>query len=116
LSLRRREEGSEGSGGNARTALETRWLHLTRVTLPGLAASHGWPVRNDHCFQRVLLDAACGGRWLDHVAGRPAYKTIDATRLATAVTLAQAVASGSADLAALNRQSLAWRGKRSAWT
>lgn len=94
-----------------RTDLEARWLHLTRVTLPGLAATRGWPIRNDHCFQRVLLDAACGGRWLDHVEGRPAYKAIDETRLATAVTLARAVASGTADLAGLNRQSLAWRGK-----
>ena len=101
-----------GSAVPGRAALETDWLHLTRVTLPALAASRGWPIRNDHCFQRVLLDAACGGRWLDHVTGRPAYKMIDDDRLATAVSLAQAVASRSADLAALNRQSLRWRGKR----
>lgn len=68
-------------------------------------------MRNDHCFQRILLDAACGGRWLDHVAGRPAYKAIDPARLAAAVALARAVAAGNADLDALNRQSLGWRGK-----
>jgi len=68
-------------------------------------------VRHDHCFQRILLDAACGGRWLDHVAGRPAYKAIDTGRLAAAVALARSVAAGTADLDALNRQSLGWRGK-----
>ena len=95
-----------------RLELETRWLDLTRRTLPGLAASRGWPVRFDHCFQRILLDAACGGRWLDHVTGRPAYKAIDDGKLIHAVDLAQQVAVGTADLHALNRRSLDWRGKR----
>lgn len=94
-----------------RSALEARWLHLTRGALPALAAERCWPVRLDHCFQRILLDAACGGRWLDHVAGRPAYKAIDDARLQQAVGLAEQVATGEADLHALNRQSLAWRGK-----
>lgn len=94
-----------------RAQLEARWLHLTRVILPGLAGERRWPVRLDHCFQRILLDAACGGRWLDHVAGRPAYKAIDDARLRSAVALGERVADGTADLHALNRQSLIWRGK-----
>ena len=94
-----------------RAALEARWLDLTRKTLPGLAAERRWPVDRDHCFQRILLDAACGGRWLDLITGRPAYKAIDETRLGAAVALAEAVAAGDADLHALNRQSLEWRGK-----
>lgn len=68
-------------------------------------------MRADHCFQRILLDQACGGRWYDHIAGRPAYAHADDTVLARAVTLAEAVRDGIADLAAMNRQSLAWRGK-----
>lgn len=94
-----------------RADLEARWLHLTRVALPALAGERSWPIRHDHCFQRILLDAACGGRWLDHVAERPAYRAIDAERLAAAVALAEAVEAGAADLHALNRRSLAWRGK-----
>lgn len=94
-----------------RLALEARWLDLTRRTLPGLAAERRWPVRFDHCFQRILLDAACGGRWMDHVTGRPAYKAIDAAKLAAAVSLAEQVAANMADLHALNRRSLDWRGK-----
>lgn len=95
-----------------RAALETRWLQLTRVELPALACTRGWPVRADHCFQRILLDHAVGGCWYAHVAARPAYKHLDADRLAAAVALGEAVAAGGADLRALNAQSLAWRGKR----
>ncbi len=94
-----------------RAALERRWLALTRETLPAMAPARGWPVRADHCFQRILLDHAVGGRWYDHVAGRPAYRHVAADALARAVALGEAVAAGEADLAALNRQSLIWRGK-----
>lgn len=77
-----------------RAALESRWLHLTRDTLPALARERGWPVHADHCFQRILLDAACGGRWYDHVAGRPAYAHADVAILAAAVALADRAAAG----------------------
>lgn len=92
-----------------RPALETRWLQLTCETLPALAAARQWPVGADHCFQRILLDNAVGGRWYDHVAQRPAYKHIAAHHLAAAVALGEAVAAGTADLHALNARSLAWR-------
>lgn len=94
-----------------RDELERRWLDLTRGALPGLAGAREWPVRFDHCFQRILLDNACGGRWLDLVDGRPAYRAIDEGRLRAAVALAEAVVDGRADLHALNARSLAWRGK-----
>ncbi|WP_093333075.1 GCN5-related N-acetyltransferase [Sphingomonas rubra] len=94
-----------------RTALEAAWLHLTRVELPALAAEREWPVRADHCFQRILLDHAVNGRWYDHIADRPAYRHLDAVRLAAAIALGRDVIAGRADLAALNRQSLRWRGK-----
>ena len=92
-----------------RMNLEQDWLQLTRETLPSLAASRSWPVREDHCFQRILLDAVCGGVWYDHVNGRPAYRRIDAERLAAAVALGERVAKGEEDLHALNAQSLSWR-------
>jgi hypothetical protein len=94
-----------------RATLEQRWLALTRETMPALAAERGWPVRNDHCFQRILLDNAVGGVWYDAIPRRPAYRHADAALLTRAVDLGEAVLVGSADLAALNRQSLAWRGK-----
>ncbi|MFS0772155.1 GCN5-related N-acetyltransferase [Sphingomonas sp. 1P08PE] len=94
-----------------RHALETEWLHLTRDTLPPLAAARGWPVSADHCFQRILLDHGCGGRWYDHIPRRPAYVHAPDAVLARAVALAHAVIAGEVDLAALNDRSLAWRGK-----
>lgn len=93
----------------ARLALEAAWLELTRRELPGHAAARGWPVRADHCFQRILLDNAVGGVWYDAVEGRPAYRHVAAPVLERAVALGQAAAGGEADLHELNRRSLAWR-------
>lgn len=95
-----------------RATLEERWLELTRTVLPSLASERGWPVRADHCFQRILLDNAFGGRWYDFVPRRPAYAHADAAALAHAVALGEAAVAGTVDLADLNRRSLVWRGKR----
>ena len=94
------------------TRLQLDWLQLTRETLPALAAGRAWPVSADHCFQRILLDNACGGCWYDHVAGRPAYTRADPAILARAVALGEAVVAGGADLADLNARSLGWRRAR----
>ena len=95
----------------SRTALERRWLALTRETLPAAARHRDWPVRADHCFQRILLDHACGGVWYDRIDGRPAYRAAPETVLSRALRTGEAVLAGQADLHALNAQSLRWRGK-----
>ncbi len=89
-----------------------RYLHLTRIVLPDMARrSHThWPVRADHCFQRIVLDTVCGGVWYAHIA-RPAWRHLDPDRARRAVRLCEDIIAERADLAALNRQSLAWRGK-----
>ena len=95
-------------------ALRARWLAVTKQELPARARQERWPLRNDHCFQRVVLDAVCGGRWYDHVE-RPAYRNLDAARLTEAVTLAERLVTdpaGESLLRELNAQSLAWRGKQ----
>jgi hypothetical protein len=94
-----------------RDAMQARWLDLTRREMPGLAGIRGWPVRADHCFQRILLDNAFGGVWYDHVVRRPAYVHADPAALARAVALGEAAIAGTVDLAKLNRRSLDWRGK-----
>lgn len=95
-----------------RGAAEARWLTLTREVLPAMAPARDWPVRADHCFQRIFLDNACQGVWYDHIPGRPAYARADRGLLNRAIALAEATAAGDADLALLNGRSLAWRRRR----
>lgn len=95
----------------ARRALTDRWFALTREELPALAAERGWPVRFDHCFQRILLDNAVSGFWRDHIAAS-AWRFASDEQLALAIALGEAAAAGRVDLAELNAKSLAWRGKR----
>ena len=89
-----------------------QYLHLTRTVMPALAqtSKRHWPVRNDHCFQRIVLDTICGGVGYDHIA-RPAYKHLSQAQATLAVQLCQQIIEDMADLKALNQQSLAWRGK-----
>ena len=95
----------------ARVALEARWLDLTRRRMPEAAAARAWPVRFDHCFQRILLDNATGGTWYDAIPLRPAYRHAPDAVLREAVRLGEAALGGTADLPDLNRRSLAWRGR-----
>ena len=95
--------------------LVSRYIVLTKEVMPHLAlTSHKhWPVSNDHCFQRIVLDAVCGGVWYDYLP-RPAYKNLPHDQAANAVKLCNDIISGDADLIALNKQSLQWRGKTGA--
>ena len=96
-----------------RTAdLVSRYLVLTKEIMPHLArTSHPhWPVCNDHCFQRIVLDTLCGGVWYDWLP-RPAYKNLTQDLAAKAVNLCNKIILGDIDLVVLNDQSLKWRGK-----
>ncbi|MFW2829149.1 GCN5-related N-acetyltransferase [Sphingomonas sp. ID0503] len=93
-------------------SLERSWLELTRKRLPAEAAARDWPVSADHCFQRILLDNACGGCWYDHISGRPAYAAADSALLLRALHLGEAVLDGNGDLIQLNARSLVWRKQR----
>ena len=90
-----------------------RYLHLTRMVMPALARTtkRHWPVRNNHCFQRIVLDTIYAGIWHDHIP-RPAYQHLGETEAMRAVHLCEQIISGETDLILLNRQSLNWRGKR----
>ena len=89
------------------------YMHLTKEVLPSLAKSDqpDWPVSEDHCFQRIVLDTICSGAWYEHLE-RPAYKHLTNDQAKRAVELCQNIADGRADLKLLNQQSLIWRGKR----
>ena len=88
------------------------YMHLTKEVLPSMARSDRtfWPVSEDHCFQRIVLDNVCGGVWYEHL-GRPAYKHLTNDQAQRAVMLCQDIAERRANLQQLNHQSLFWRGK-----
>ena len=94
-----------------REVLLSRWLTLTRETLPAMAAGERWPIRLDHCFMRVCLDTAMGRRW-DEVVRRPAVRHLSEAELARAVEVAEAVVRDPGRLPGLNAQSLRMRGVR----
>ena len=92
--------------------LNKTYMHLTKEVLPSTARSNrqDWPVSEDHCFQRIILDQVCGGVWYEHL-GRPAYKHLTKDQAQRAVELCRDIADGRVDLKQLNQQSLIWRGK-----
>jgi hypothetical protein len=97
-----------------REGLLARYRELVGHDLPDAAARGRWTLRANHCFGRVLLDAAVGACWydvLDRRAG-PAYRQLDDGRLTAAVALGERVlVEGDALLRELDAQSLRWRGK-----
>ena len=88
------------------------YRHLTKEILPSIAQNdrRDWPVSEDHCFQRIVLDTICGDAWYGHLDS-PAYKHLTDDQAKRAVELCQEIVDGRADLHQLNRQSLIWRGK-----
>ena len=95
-----------------RERLIERYQHLTKVVMPkmGKTTRTNWPVVNDHCFQRIILDNICGGVWYDQIE-RPAYRHLTVQQAVDAVHLCEQIIAGDVSLSDLNRRSLAWRGK-----
>ena len=98
--------------GDDRYDLQERYLELTRVRLPKAARDGAWPVRDDHCFMRIVLDHLFEGCWYDHLDRRlRAYRRLNDTQLRAAVALAERMLAEGPDLVMrLNAASLAWRG------
>ena len=105
---------SAQGAGDAEAALRRRWRELVGERLPGAARGRpDWPVRLDHCFARILLDDACDAPWRERIRV-PAWREAPPALLERAIATGEAVLAGQADLDALNRRSLALRGKRRA--
>jgi hypothetical protein len=97
-----------------RAGLLARYRELVLVELPRAARAGRWVVTEDHCFGRIVLDHAVGGRWYDVLDRRrsPAFAQLDDARLAGAVRLAERMlAEGDPLVRELDEQSLRWRGK-----
>ncbi len=97
-----------------RAHLLARYRELVLGELPRRARAEGWVVTDDHCFGRIVLDHAVGGRWYDVLDRRrsPAFAQLTDDQLASAVALAERVlADGDPLLRELDARSLAWRGR-----
>ena len=95
--------------------LAAEYTRLTKTVLPKLAAEGRFPIRFDHCFQRVALDHAFGACWYGHLdrSKGAAIKQIGTQELARAVAVARhMVAEGIEAVRKLDEQSLLWRGKQ----
>lgn len=92
------------------TDLQNRYLALIDKTLPELAKNthRHWPISEDHCFARVVLDNICQDVWYNKISA-PAYQHMSQQQLNEAITLCENIQNGRVDLHLLNRRSLDWR-------
>ncbi len=96
------------------TQLRHQYLELTNQALPKLALSRNFPIRYNHCFQRIILDNLFGCCWYKVLERQqePAYKQLTEEQLEQAIVLAnQIIAQPDPYLQQLNQNSLSWRGK-----
>lgn len=91
------------------SALQAEYRRLTETVLPEQATAD-WPVQDDHCFQRIVLDTLCEGVWYDHL-GRPAREHMTADQLREAIDIAASMCGDPDRVAELNRASLRYRNK-----
>jgi hypothetical protein len=93
-----------------RGEVEDYYMRLTSDMLPGMADPETWPITDDHCFMRVCLDNAFGDVWYGYVDDRPAYKSIEDSKLVKATSVAMHMYDYSPHaVRRLNERSLYWR-------
>lgn len=95
--------------------LQQEWKQLM-LQLPAAAKARDpvqptWPVRLDHCFGRIILDAIIGidRPWREKIAA-PAIRHMSTEQLEACVSMGRDMLSGKADLVELNQKSLILRG------
>ncbi|MBW4471675.1 MAG: hypothetical protein KME45_14885 [Stenomitos rutilans HA7619-LM2] len=96
------------------TRLRHQYLELTNHVLPNLATARHFPVRYNHCFQRIILDNLFGRCWYEVLERQrePAYKQLTAAHLEQAIALAHCIIDQpDSYLRSLNQNGLNWRGK-----
>ena len=100
--------GQRTLGGDDLSELRRRYRALVETKLPRAAREHGdWPVDEDHCFARIVLDDLFDDVWYDHVSGRPAYEHLSPSQLRDAVGTAERLLDEGRPLVdELNRRSL----------
>ncbi|BAU13703.1 hypothetical protein LEP3755_42440 [Leptolyngbya sp. NIES-3755] len=99
------------------TQLRNQYLELTNRELPSLASARKFPVRYNHCFQRIILDNLFDRCWYEVLERKriPAYQQLSEAQLESAIALAnQIIAQPNSFLEQLNQNSLKWRGHQKA--
>ncbi len=99
---------SQTPSSDADASLRLRWRHLVEDVLPEAAPRRDWPVDQDHCFARIMLDCVLGCRW-ERMIAKPAWRHLSTDQLRRAIALAESVLAGGHDLHALNKRSLTLR-------
>lgn len=83
--------------------------------LPDMAQTGDWPVRFDHCFRRLVYDAACDDEWYDHVDGDSFVDDAETEQLVRALEHAARLLYDKESYAwQLQEMSLLWRGEMDA--
>ncbi|MEM7662256.1 MAG: GCN5-related N-acetyltransferase [Pseudomonadota bacterium] len=98
-----------GLGGRV-CPVRAKWRRLVEIELPAEAKNRDWPVTEDHCFARILLDNAAGQPWRNAVKP-PAWRNAPEELLTRAIDLGAACINGTESLQVLNENSLKLRGK-----
>lgn len=94
--------------------LRNYYLKLTNQVLPQLAKTRQFPVRYNHCFQRIVLDNLFGCCWYEVLQRdrTPAYKQLNEQQLQQAIAIAEAIQTEPNEyIQQLNQNSLRWRQK-----
>lgn len=101
--------GQQTLDGTDITVLRERYRTLVDEELPA-AADDDWPVQDDHCFARIVLDSVFEDRWDTHITERPAYRSLSAEQLSRAIAVAEETLAGGPPVAsAYNDASLRYR-------
>lgn len=100
-------------GGDDISALRREYRRKVTEELPARARAAGdWPIDEDHCFGRVVLDNLFEDEWTDHVADSPAYENLSPEELRSAIEIAdRLLTDGRPAVETLNENSLRWRGE-----
>jgi hypothetical protein len=102
--------GQQTLDGADLTAQREEYRTLVHERLPAADQADDWPICQDHCFARVILDTVFEGVWYNHIDGRPAYAHLSADDFDAAISIGERMLqSGTPLVTELHQQSLRWR-------
>jgi len=97
------------------TLFQQEYLFLTNEVIPERAKRDQWPIWENHCLQRILLDHLFGDAWHRHLpqGQTPAYRQLHLQQLGLLLYRTHQLLWSSMDeVDRLNQQSLTWRQKK----